>query len=65
MRRPDILLIVTFILVQVALVVLKLCNAIAWNWVLVFMPAILFVSIMIAFIVFCIIIVVTHIDLAD
>lgn len=49
-------------LLQVLLIVLKACGVISCSWAIVFMPAILFVSLMAMFVIFCIFTVITNIN---
>jgi hypothetical protein len=52
-------------LIQLVLIILKACNVITWNWVLVFMPAILSISLMVLFVIFCVFVVIAGIKMDE
>jgi hypothetical protein len=52
-------------LIQLVLIILKACNVITWNWVLVFMPAILSISLMVLFVIFCVFVVIASIRMDE
>lgn len=52
-------------LIQLVLIILKACNVIPWNWVLVFMPAILSISLMVLFVIFCVFVVIASIRMDE
>lgn len=52
-------------LIQLVLIILKACNVITWNWVLVFMPAILSISLMVLFVIFCVFVVIASIKMDE